>query len=220
MGGVTDEEFYEHYGEWYPLGDETDTLVALLSLAAARFRSDGFPEPVNAIEVGWNLEGHSLLVSFMSNPDYSCYGQGPFGLGVCRRGNAVAHNTTFSVPSWAFLHKQELRDVPLLRVLDHDRVEVPGTTVVDAVGRNVFRVASAFRETVFSGISVTDPHWLIVYYNDDGGEGQLARVSRSGTVIYAPEQVTLSREWFAEQSRAGTARSDAAEPGAAPDPAT
>ncbi|MFO0876267.1 MAG: hypothetical protein U0840_02750 [Gemmataceae bacterium] len=202
---MTDEEFYEHYGEWYPLRDETDTLVAMLSLAAARFRGGGFPETVNAIEIGWNVEGAHLMVSFVSNPEYACYGQGPFDLGVCRRGTAVVHNTTFAVPSWAFLHKQGSRDVPLLRVLDHDRVEVSGPAVVDGVGRNVFRVALEFREAVFAGISVSDPHWLIVYYNDDGGEGRLVRVSGAGVVVYPPDRVVLSREWFAEQSRAGAA---------------
>src|SRR4051812_42608137 len=75
MARISDEEYYEHWGEWYLLEGETDALVALMSAAAARFRTDGFPEPVNAVEIGWNLEGSFLNVCFVSNPDYSCYGQ-------------------------------------------------------------------------------------------------------------------------------------------------
>ena len=143
MGRVTDEEFYEHHGEWYSLGDETDTLVALLALAVARFRHDRFAEPVNAVEIGWNLEGHFLRVSLLSHPEYPCYGQGPFEGGVSRRGNVVAYNSDFSVPSWAFLFAQTSPNLPagpLLRVLDHERVEVASNAIHSAVGRNVFRV--------------------------------------------------------------------------------
>jgi hypothetical protein len=204
MTRISDEEYYEHWGRWYPLEDEKDTIVALLSMAAARFRANGFPEPVNVVEIGWNLENHFLNVCFVSNPDYYCYGQMPSAQGVSRRGTAISQTSSFRVPSWAFLLAQTSPNLPsgaLLRVLDHERVEIERATIPDAVGRNLLRVVMESREEVFAGISFTDPHWLVVYFNDDGGSGKLVRVSRNGMTVYASEDVPLTREWFAEQSK-------------------
>ncbi len=204
MTPVSDEEYYAHWGEWYPLADETDTLVALLSVAATRFRANGFPETVNVVEIGWNLENHFLNVCFVSNPDYYCYGQRPSAHGVSRSGTVVSHTSSFRVASWAFLFaltSPNRSSGTLLRVLDHERVEIDSAAIPDAVSRNLLRVVVESREAVFAGISFTDPHWLIVHFNDDGGSGKLARVSRSGVDIYASEQVPLTREWFAEHSK-------------------
>jgi|GEM_PF-6787867 len=201
---VTDDEFYEHYGDWYLLEEEKDTIVAMLSVAVARFRSAGFSECVNVVEISWNLEGHFLQVSLLSNPDYYCYGQGPFEAGLCRRGNSVAFNTGFSVPSWAFLFKQtspKMPAGPLLRVLDHQRVEIYGSALHDAVGQNLLRVVLESRKELFAGISFTDPHWLIVYFQEDGGEGKLVRVSQNSVIVHDSKDASLNREWFAEQSK-------------------
>ena len=213
---MSDEEYSD---DVYSLRDESDTLFALLALAVARFRADGFTEPVNAIELAYWLEGRNLNVFFVSDPDYPCYGQMPYTLGVSRRRTRVSYYTRFTVASWAFLFKLAVRDAPpegpLLRVKDHDGAAVPlGAVrpVSQAVGRNLLRVATESYATLFAGITVTDPHWLTAFEDDDNDEWLLARVSRGQAVVYPREGVTLSREWFAKEAAANAPKGAKAKP--------
>jgi len=158
-------------------------LAGLVAMTAARYARQGQTRPVNAVELGYWVEGARLGVWLVSQEGHQ-YPDGPWKPGYSEHNRRAVFCQFFPVPSWHLL----LRPAAGRRVTDHVGVVItdpddiaPGGVgwsheFVEAVGHNLANVVAERHREMFAGLEITDPLRVVVFEDEDSDLAWLVRI--------------------------------------------
>ena len=167
----------------YPLSAEADMLTGMVALAAARYARHGQTRQVNAVELGYWVEGARLGVWFVSQQGHQ-YPDGPWKAGYSDRNGRAVFCQFFAVPPWHLLHRPargcRVTDSVGAVVPEPDDISSGGIgwshELVEVVGRNLADVVAERHGEMFAGLGVTDPLRVVVFEDEDSDLAWLVRI--------------------------------------------
>jgi hypothetical protein len=177
----------------YDLRLEKPIIAALVRLAATRYLRRFGGRPVNAIEVGFWVEGARLVVRFISDPAYQ-FNWIIYPEGFSEADGRASYGEFTAVPSWELLSNLSWSVNMLVR--DDRGHDVRLHAVVDgyhkgwrdavkAIGRNVMRAVFENHRELFDGVTLSDPCQVTVYEDEDSSLAWYLSVS-GGTLDFQP----------------------------------
>ncbi len=169
----------------YDLRQEQPIVAALVRQASTRYAQRFGQRPVNAIEVGFWVEGARLVVRLISNPAYE-FNWIIYPTGYSETVDRASYGEHTTIPSWELLNNlsgsanTRVRDDSGHDVTLHairDGYQEGWRDTVEAIGRNVMRVVFDAHADLFTGVPLTDPCEITVYEDEDSSLAWYLRVS-------------------------------------------
>ncbi|VTR92281.1 unnamed protein product [Gemmata massiliana] len=177
----------------YDLRLEQPIIAALVRQASTRYAQRFGQRPVNAIEVGFWVEGARLVVRLISNPAYE-FNWIIYPNGYAETVDRASYGEYTTVPSWELLNNLSgLTDVRVRDDSGHDislRAIRDGyqegwRDVVNAIGRNAMRVVFDSHADLFAGVLLTAPCEVMVYEDEDSHLAWYLSIS-GGAITFKP----------------------------------
>ena len=142
----------------YDLRTERPIIAALVRQAVSRYRMHFSSRPVNAVEVGFWVEGARLIVRLVSDPAYefnwTSYPEGP-----CEQDGRASYGEFTHIPSWELLSqlsgsrdmlvRDDVGEVRLHEMADG--YQEGWRQSVEVIGRNVMRAVFDPHRELFEG---------------------------------------------------------------------
>jgi hypothetical protein len=177
----------------YDLRQEKPIIAALVRLAATRYLRRFGGRSVNAIEVGFWVEGARLVVRLIADPAYQ-FNWIMYPDGFSEEGDRASYTEFTTIPSWELLSNLSgTRDILIrddraqktrLAAVVNDYQEGWRDTV-EAIGRNVMRAVYENHQELFDGVTLTDPCQVIIYEDEDSSLAWYLSVS-GGVLDFQP----------------------------------
>jgi hypothetical protein len=181
-------------GYVYDLRLEQPIIVALVRLAATRYLRRFGVRPVNAIEVGFWVEGARLVARFISDPDYD-FSSRAWPDGFSETAGRASYAEFTAIPSWELLSNLTGSEDLLVRddLGREIRLEAVANgyqrgwrDMVEAIGRNVMRTVQENHPELFDEMVLTDPCQVTVYEDEDSSLGWFLQLT-NGTMELQPD---------------------------------
>lgn len=160
----------------FDLRSERPLITSMVRQAASRYMHRFGTRPVNAVEVGFWVEGARLVVRLISNPAYE-FNWITYPLGYSDTEGSASFAEFTPMPSWELLGQlsgstgllvredDSGKDVRLHKLVD-DR-QVGWRETVKAIGRNVMRAVVESQPDVLDGVNLRERCEVTVYEDED-----------------------------------------------------
>jgi hypothetical protein len=178
----------------YNLLLEQPIVVALVRLAATRYVRRLGNRPVNAIEVGFWVEGARLVVRLISDPAYQ-FNLIAYPKGFSETADRASYGEFTHLPSWELLSNLSGSSDMLVRddcgsevrlCAVRDGYQEGWRDTVEVIGRNVMRAVFESHRELFDGVTLTEPCQVTVYEDEDSSLAWYLSVSQ-GVIGFQPE---------------------------------
>ena len=182
------ENFYSKHSKKHYLGEgvyslhfELDIINAFLKTAVANFCKKGFSDPVNAIELGYWLEGSRLMIFFLHQVPYVGAGEATYDEDrIIDDGKRKSFAMSFDAIQWEMMHSSLENRSGISRILDIEGnpVELDRVSIRKAIAKLLLAVVQNNFKCIFDGVHFADVTWITAF--EDSGNFDWDVIAKRG----------------------------------------
>jgi hypothetical protein len=171
----------------YDLRLEQPIIAALVRMAAIRYVRRFGSQPVNAVEVGFWVEGARLVVRLISDSAYE-FNRIIYPEGFSEKDGRTSYGEFTTIPSWELLSNLSVSKDMLVREEAGNEVRLCAVAdgyqegwrdTVVAIGRNVLQAVLRGYPEVLDGVILAEPCEVTVYEDEDSSLAWYLSISGS-----------------------------------------